>query len=359
MWSQGCLSASPHRIAALATCSPPESVKGMRSFIGAYKVLSRSLLSTCGPTSIILGRSTISRPRPVRWQSSSEIHRSTRCPSHAQVNRPPSCFWQALDCDWWLRHPTRSRSHPNLYVTRQDHLLLAGFLSSKLGKHQVTWLPCEVEALSIAVAVKHFSPFTIQSKHRACVLTDSQPCVQALQKLWWGEFSASPRVTSFLTTVSRYQISLQHMGVARIFQRGGHTDSYIGYSPNCHLNIVGCLLTKRLTKGGSRAPQDPPLATPLLQHLAGTASLPSDFVNPNAPDCTEPNCQICSFVHESESSVVRGISTQEVLDDTKRLPFTSRPAWFSVQNECPDLRRVCAHLTQGTRPSKNWPTPET
>ena len=53
------------------------------------------------------------------------------------------------------------------------------------------------------------------------------------------------------------------MGVARIFQRGGHTDSYIGYSPNCHLNIVGCLLTKRLTKWGSRAPQDPPLATPL------------------------------------------------------------------------------------------------
>ena len=57
-------------------------------------------------------------------------------------------------------------------------------------------------------------------------------------------------------------------------------------------------------------------------------------------------------MHESESSVVRGISAQEVLDNTKRLPFTNRPAWFSVQNECPDLRRVCAHLKQGTRPSK-------
>ena len=43
-----------------------------------------------------------------------------------------------------------------------------------------------------------------------------------------------------------------------------------------HLNIVGCLLNRRPTKGGgggggggggSRAPQDPPLATP-LQHLA-------------------------------------------------------------------------------------------
>ena len=31
-----------------------------------------------------------------------------------------------------------------------------------------------------------------------------------------------------------------------------------------HLNIVGCLLKRRPTKGGSRAPQDPPLATPLV-----------------------------------------------------------------------------------------------
>ena len=56
------------------------------------------------------------------------------------------------------------------------------------------------------------------------------------------------------------------MGVARIFQRGGHTDSYRGYSSDCHLNIVSCLLRRRLTKGGSRAPQEtpPPLATPML-----------------------------------------------------------------------------------------------
>ena len=71
------------------------------------------------------------------------------------------------------------------------------------------------------------------------------------------------------------------MGVARIFQRGGHTDSYIGYSPNCHLNIVGCLLTKRLTKGGSRAPQDPPPpATPMhsIYHSTEDADLPTSTV---------------------------------------------------------------------------------
>ena len=40
-WSQGLLTANTHRIAALSSCSPPEKVKAMKSFIGAYKVLAR------------------------------------------------------------------------------------------------------------------------------------------------------------------------------------------------------------------------------------------------------------------------------------------------------------------------------
>ena len=48
-------------------------------------------------------------------------------------------------------------------------------------------------------------------------------------------------------------MNIFNMGIARIFQREGgwvgHTESYIGYSPDCHSNIVGCLLTKKLTKG--------------------------------------------------------------------------------------------------------------
>ena len=41
VWTEGRLSASKHRIATLSSCSPPENAKGLRSFIGAYKVLSR------------------------------------------------------------------------------------------------------------------------------------------------------------------------------------------------------------------------------------------------------------------------------------------------------------------------------
>jgi hypothetical protein len=151
-------------------------------------------------------------------------------------------------------------------------------------------------ALSIAAATKHFSPFIIQSSKNASILTDSKPCVQAFEKLCRGEFSASPRISTFLSVVSRYQVS--------------------------------------------------------VRHVAGSAILPSDFASRNAPPCDNKTCQICTFVSDSRESVVRITSIQDVIDGKVRLPFTSRTAWLSIQTECADMRRTHAHLMQGTRPSK-------
>ena len=41
VWEQGTLSASPHRFAALSAVESPTTVKALRSFIGAYKYISR------------------------------------------------------------------------------------------------------------------------------------------------------------------------------------------------------------------------------------------------------------------------------------------------------------------------------
>ena len=157
-------------------------------------------------------------------------------------------------------------------------------------------MPCEKKNLSNSAAVKHFAPYIIQAKPKSYVLTDSKPCVQAFEKLCRGQFSSSPRVTSFLSAVSRYQVS--------------------------------------------------------LLHLAGSANLPSDFASRNAPACDDPRCQICSFVSEAEDLAVRPITVHDVLSGQASLPFTSRAAWLQTQLECPDLRRVHSHLKQGTRPSK-------
>ena len=160
----------------------------------------------------------------------------------------------------------------------------------------MSWLPCEIEALSIAASIKHFSPFIIQSQSKTYVLTDKKPCIEGFQKLCRGEFSASQRVTTFLSVVSRFQVN--------------------------------------------------------ISHLSGCVNAPSSFASRNAPICTETNCQVCNFISRTEHSVVRSISVEDVLSYKFRLPFTTKSAWINIQSECPDLRRTHAHLKQRTRPSK-------
>ena len=64
-------------------------------------------------------------------------------------------------------------------------------------------------------------------------------------------------------------------GVARIFQRGGHTVSNIivmAFSPR---NIVGCLLKKKAYKGGGHGHPRTPLAMPLKGAGDGPAISPA------------------------------------------------------------------------------------
>ena len=41
VWSRGTITASPHSLSALSECEPPSTVKSMKSYIGAYRFLSR------------------------------------------------------------------------------------------------------------------------------------------------------------------------------------------------------------------------------------------------------------------------------------------------------------------------------
>ncbi|KAH3874557.1 hypothetical protein DPMN_037803 [Dreissena polymorpha] len=296
-WSNGTLSASKHKLSALCTCTTPETVKGLRSFIGAYKILGRVIPNTSRYLSQ-LEDAIAGRPGQDKISWSDELHNQFTAAQKALLNhksivlpRPDDQIWIVTDGSVVQRGIGAT-----MYVTRNNSLHLAGFFSAKLRKHQVTGLPCEIEALSINAAVKHFSPYIIQSKCQTCVLTDSLPCVRSIERLCRGEFSSSPRVTSFLSTVSRYGVN--------------------------------------------------------LRHLAGSVNLPSDFASRNAPECTSQNCQICKFIIETEDSVVRALYGANTAASGLQLPYASRSAWKDIQQSCPDLRRVHAHLRQGTRPSK-------
>ena len=297
IWQNGSISASPHKLSTLQTCEHPTTVKAMRSFIGAYKALSR-VLPNCSKFIADLEQATcgLKSGDKIVWTDS--LRESFR---HAQaaLDLNKSIVLPRADDKLWIVTDGSVKLNgigATMYVERNKALLLPGFHSAKLKKHQVNWLPCEVEALAIASSIQHFAPYIIQSSKTTSLLTDSKPCVQAIEKLYRGEFSSSPRVATFLTVASRYQVT--------------------------------------------------------LQHLAGSANIPSDFASRNAPECTEPNCQICSFITTMQSSVVYKCSVDDILSGRSKLPFTSRSAWIAAQRDDQDLRRVYAHLSQGTRPSR-------
>ena len=226
----------------------------MRSFIGAYKVLSRVIprrSSYLTPLDAV----TAGRPSQESINWTDDLRAAFRSAQNAlssaltiTLPRPEDQLW--IVTDGAVRDPGIGAT---LYVTRRDKVHVSGFFSAKLWGSQTTWLPCEVEALK-----------------KACILTDSKSCVEAYEKLCRGEFSASPRVSTFLSVVSRYQAS--------------------------------------------------------VRHVSGAAILPSDFASRNAAACENETCQVCSFISRTRDSVVRAVSGQDILQGNARLSFTSRPA---------------------------------
>lgn len=184
----------------LSRCHTPDKVKGLRPFIGAVKVLARvipSFATIIAPLeNAIAGQES---QNTIVWtdellESFSKAQKALTSHQSIHLPRPTDQLW--IVTDGAVKKPGIGAT---LYISRNDRLFVAGFFSAKLRGRQMSWIPCEIEALSIAVATKHFSPYIIQSAHKACILTDSTPCVMAFEKLCRGEFSASPRVYFFVS----------------------------------------------------------------------------------------------------------------------------------------------------------------
>ena len=89
-----------------------------------------------------------------------------------------------------------------------------------------------------------------------------------------------------------------------------------------------------------------------ISHIAGSNNVANDFGSRNAVNCVDLGCQICKFISENEESVVKAVSISDFVNGNVKVPFSNRSAWYEIQQNCPELRRSHAHLTQGTRPSK-------
>ena len=299
LWREGQLIASPHKVAALSMCVRPKSVKEMRSFLGAYKVLAR-VIPKCSHFLQPLTRATAGKTsiQKIEWNDTL-VSAFESAQKHLQSNKaiqlPREEDQLFVVTDGASAQPAGIGA--TLYVVRDGKAMIGGFFSQQLKPEQsLKWFPCEIEGLGIAGAVKFFSPYIIQSKHTTKILTDNKPCVDAYNKLCKGEFSSNARLSTFLTTVSRHHVT--------------------------------------------------------ISHLPGEVNLPSDFSSRNPVPCVSDRCQVCLFATQIDESVVRNVSVSDIKSGSVHMPFTNRKAWLATQGECSELRRVKAQLQQGTRPSK-------
>ena len=133
IWSQGSLSASPHRIAVLTSYTPPKNVKDLCSFIGTYKVLSRVLphcYQLIDPLEQVIAG--LQSSDQLLWNDDLSLQfqaAQQALSSHKSIvlRRPSDALWIVIDGS-----VTKRGLGATLYVTRDHQLFLAGFFSAKL-----------------------------------------------------------------------------------------------------------------------------------------------------------------------------------------------------------------------------------
>jgi hypothetical protein len=130
----------------------------------------------------------------VKTRCVKHCHRIAQSHSHAQM----TYFWS-------LRNPGLGAT---LDISMYMYLWLLQCQATRSATHLDTmwnWGPFN------RCCNQTFPPiYHTNQTYRTCVLTDSKPCMQAFEKLCRGEFSSSPRVSTFIST---YQVSIRHVWI--------------------------------------------------------------------------------------------------------------------------------------------------
>ena len=299
IWTNRKLSASEHHTAALSKCDMPKTVKSLRSYIGAYKVISR-VLPHCSQYLAPLDDLTAGKQSADLVSWSPETLTAFKKSQEHLLNCVPITIPSQEDKLWLITDACTSNLGigATLLTTNIDgsNQQLASLFSAKLKKGHQHWLPCELECLGIATSINHFRPFILDSNHKTTVLTDSKPAVQAYQRFMRGEFSTSSRLQAFLLASTQNNVT--------------------------------------------------------LSHIQGSDNLLSDFQSRNSVICNHPSCSVCKFIDSSEHVSVNSISVSDIVKGNSRVPFSSNAAWLQIQLNCPVTQLARKHLQQGTRPMK-------
>ena len=295
-----------HTLSALASCEKPLTVTKMRSFIGAFKQFS----------DLVPGYAKLLHPlemvaagkegrEPIEWTEDLEnifkqAQQATLKLEAVTVPRPDDKLHTYSDYSQAGRAVGGKMIIERKTETGTE-FLLAGHYSVILDKFKQKWLPCEGEACGIKLVLQHFKPWIIDNHGVTTHHTDNQPSVQAWKRLKKGAYSASSRISSFLSDLSQLSVELE-------------------YTPGKDMKT-------------------------------------SDFASRNATPCGSPTtCQICKFALELQtigdnSSKIRTVTVEDVQAGRSILPLSQKGSWTSVQHKDSAHTRLLQLIEIGQSPN--------
>ena len=215
IWEKGgFISVSPHRRNSLINTKEEDirTVKDMRSFIGLYKTLH---IATPNMTRFITPLEDtvqgLHSKDKYEW-SHAASQRFREAKSHVTTKHT---LYLPHPSDQLVIKPDGASNKPGightLFAVKEKSLIPVRYHSAKLSDQCKKWSPCEVEAMSVAVAIESEYPLLRESLHPIMILPDSKPVQQAIELIKKGKFSTSSRMNRFLSNVNKIPIVVKHL----------------------------------------------------------------------------------------------------------------------------------------------------
>ena len=295
-----------HVVSSLAKVELPTTIKQMRSYLGAVKQLSSCLPSygiILSPfEKLVAAKASAER---IIWtedlrKSFNEVKAAIANPQG--IHYPLKTDRLQISSDFSKQHGAVG-GHMTIIreVNGEEVILLGGHFSATLTKDQCEWLSCEGEAKAAQLVAQHFEHFIRENPNTTTLLCDNMPTVRAWKKMQQGQFSSSPRISTFLSALSSMPIRMEHRPGSSL-EITDHASRHA--SPPCGGHCAICKFIEQEVTQGNNCDK--------LTSTTFTAYRRRDSLNQtNASDVIERNCQLVFLTKEIFSQHVSATIIQD------------------------------------------------
>ena len=219
VWKEGGhLVASPHRKLALTNTNIDDikTVNDMRSWVGLFKTLhivTPQISQLLSPFDV----ATSSKDTKDSFEWTFELEKRFR-EAKDTINKLVTLYLPSPNDQLILETDAANGAGLTpagighvLYAMKGGKKLPVRLHSSKLPEKCKKWSPCDNEGLALAAGINKEYDIIRESKHPLIIQTDSKPVHEAIKLVNSGKFSASARISSFLTNINRTNIESRHI----------------------------------------------------------------------------------------------------------------------------------------------------